>query len=64
MPFAKLEEARQAVTGETWAGAVRRSRSFEDDYWFSDNIQDSIDPVIINVDSDEENDLFLESDDE
>ena len=62
--FAKLEEARQAVTGETWAGAVRRSRSFEDDYWFSDNIQDSIDPVIINVDSDEENDLFLESDDE
>ena len=59
---ARLEEARLAVTREVWADAIRRSRSFENDYWSSDNIQNSVDPVIIDIESDGEDDLFLDSD--
>ena len=45
--------------------AVRRSWEFEDQYWMSDNIHDALQPVIINIDSDDEDgddDFFLESD--
>ena len=50
------------VTAEVWAGAVCRSQGFEEEYWSTDNIHHSTDPVIINFDSDDEEDLFLESD--
>ena len=62
---ARLEEARLAVTNDVWEGAVRRSRSFEDSYWSTDNIQDSVDPVNIMLDSDSDDDnddLFLSCD--
>ena len=61
---ARLEEARLCVKPEVWAGAVRRSQSFEEQYWSTDNIHQSVDPVIINLDSDDEVELFLESDGE
>lgn len=58
---ARMEEARLSVTAEVWEGAVRRSRRFEDDYWTTDNIHESVDPVVINLDSDsdDEGDLVL-----
>ena len=58
---ARMEEARLSVTVEVWEGAVRRSRRFEDDYWTTDNIHKSVDPVVINLDSDsdDEGDLVL-----
>ena len=62
--YARIEEARIAVTREIWAGAIRRSRSFEEDYWSSDNIHDRVDPVIIDIDSDGEDDLFIDSEDD
>ncbi|MPC59656.1 hypothetical protein E2C01_053680 [Portunus trituberculatus] len=37
---ARLQEAKLNVTKEVWAGAVRRSRSFEEEYWSSDNIHE------------------------
>lgn len=50
------------ATEEVWAGAVRRSQAFEDDYWSADNIHDSVDPIIISLASDdEEEDMVLES---
>ena len=58
---ARLDEARLCVTPELWAGTVRRSQSFEEQYWSTDNIHQSVDPVIINLDSDDEVQLFLES---
>ena len=61
---ARLEEARLAVTKEVWEGAVRRAQAFEDEYWLTDNVQNSIDPVIVNIASDDEDELFLESDGE
>ena len=65
---ARLEEARLSVTGDVWAGAVRRSREFEDSYRSTDNMHDSIDPVIISLDTDtdtdDEFDLLLESDED
>lgn len=61
---ARLEEARLSITRDIWAGAVKRSRSFEDNYWSSDNIHDSVQPVLISIESDDEDELFLESDDE
>ena len=48
-------------------GAVRRSRAFEDNYWTSDNVHESVDPVAINIESDDEDeggDLFIDSDSE
>ena len=62
---ATLEEAKLCATQEVWAGAVRRSREFEDQYWMTDNIHDALEPVIINIDSDDEDgddDFFIESD--
>ena len=61
---ARLEEARLAVTKDLWEGAVRRAQAFEDEYWLTDNVQNSIDPVIVNIASDDEDELFLESDGE
>lgn len=64
---ARLEEAKQCANGDVWAGAVRRCHHFEQEYWKSDNIHDSIVPVIVTIESDDEegdDDLFLESDDE
>lgn len=63
---ARIEEARLSVTGDVWAGAVRRSRTFEDDYWKTDNIHESVEPVIVNLNSDShgEGDLFLSSDED
>ena len=43
---------------------VRRARSFEEAYWSSDNIHEGVDPIIINLDSDDEDELFLDSDDD
>ncbi|XP_066982182.1 uncharacterized protein [Macrobrachium rosenbergii] len=50
---ARLEEARLCATQSVWAGAVKRSREFEDWYWLSDNIQKPVGPLIINLDSDD-----------
>ena len=56
---ARLEEAKLLATKEVWAGAVRRSRAFEEEYWSSDGAE----PVIIDIESDEEEDFYLNSDD-
>ena len=63
---ARIEEARLSVTGEVWAGAVRRSRTFEDEYWKTDNIHERAEPVIVNLDSDidDEEDLYLSGDED
>ena len=64
---ARLEEARLSTTQEVWQGAIRQSRQFEEEYWESDNIWETVEPVIISLasdDEDEEDDLFLESDDD
>ena len=61
---ARLEEARLAVTKQVWEGAVQRSQAFEDSYWLTDNVRDCIDPIVVNVASDDEDDLFLDSDGE
>ena len=64
---ARLEETRLSATPEVWAGAVRQSRHFEEEYWELDNIRETyVDPVIINLASDDEDDddLFLDSDDD
>ena len=58
----RLQEAKLCATKEVWAGAVRRARAFEDEYWSSDNIREGVDPVVINIDSDDEGDLFVDSD--
>ncbi|XP_076065144.1 uncharacterized protein LOC143039173 [Oratosquilla oratoria] len=58
---ARLQEAKLIATKEVWAGAVRRSRSFEEEYWSSDNIHESVEPVIITMDSDDEDELFIHS---
>lgn len=59
---ARLQEAKLIATKKVWAGAVRRSRSFEEEYWSSDNIHESVEPVIITMDSDDEDELFIHSD--
>ena len=59
---ARLQEAKLIATKEVWAGAVRRSRFFEEEYWSSDNIHDSVEPVIISMDSDDEDELSFHSD--
>ena len=56
--------ARQCATTEIWEGAVRRAMKFEEDYWSSDNIHDSVEPVIVTFDCDDENELFLDNDDD
>ena len=64
---ARLEEARLCANHDVWTGAVRHSQHFEEEYWTSDNIHESVEPVIINVASDDEDgedDLFLDSGDE
>ena len=59
-----MEEAKVSATREVWEGAVRRFRSFEETYWANDNIQNPVDPIIITIDSDDEDDLFLDIDDD
>ena len=64
----RLQEARSRITKEIWEGAIRQSRHFEEGYWKTDNIHETIEPVLINLCSDDEDDgdteLFLESEDE
>ena len=60
----RLEEARLLATSEVWTGAVRRSRTFEDSYWTTDNIQDSINPIVITADDDDDADDFSFDEDE
>ena len=62
--FPICQEAKLIATKEVWAGAVRRSRSFEEEYWSSDNIHEGVEPVIITIDSDDddEDELFIHSD--
>ena len=64
----RIEEARQLATARVWSAAVTRSEQFENDYWKSDNIHEPVDPIIINITSDdsdvEDDDVFLTSDDE
>ncbi|KAK8404000.1 hypothetical protein O3P69_000215 [Scylla paramamosain] len=57
---ARLQEAKLIAT-KVWAGAVRRSRSFEEEYWSSDSIHEGMEPVTItiNIDSDDEDELFV-----
>lgn len=64
---ARLEEARLCATQEVWAGAIRQSHHFEEEYWRLDNIHDNVEPVIITFssdDEDEDDDFLLDSDDE
>ena len=58
------DERSQAICREEiWEGAVHRLRMFEDRrYCLADNINESIDPVIINLNSDEEEDLCVSYD--
>ena len=59
--MARLKEAKLCVTNDVWTGAVHRSEEFERDYWSADNIHDTVDPVIISLSSDdEEEDLILD----
>ena len=61
---ARVEEARLSVTPQVWASAVRRSQNFEKDYWSSDNIKKNVHPIIININSEDEDELYLDTDDE
>ena len=56
---ARLEEAKLCATEEVWAGAVRRSQEFEAEYWSADNIHETVDPVIISLASDDEDEETL-----
>ena len=61
----RLEEAKQLANKDVWLGAVGHSQNFEKGYWRSDNIHEGVEPVIINVASDDESeddDVFLDSD--
>ena len=57
---ARIEEAKLCATREVWEGAVRRSTAFEDEYWCTDNIHERVNPVIIDMESDLEDDLFVD----
>ncbi|KAK3870173.1 hypothetical protein Pcinc_024575 [Petrolisthes cinctipes] len=60
---ATLDGARQLVHKDVWAGAVQHSRKYEEEYWKTDNIHESVEPIIINIASDDEDDdIFLDSD--
>lgn len=61
---ARLEEARLCATEQVWEAAVRRCRAFEEEYWLTDNIHEPVEPVIVSLDSDDEEELYLDSDDE
>lgn len=60
---ARLEKARLSVTHEDWEGAVRRAQDFKKEYWETDNVHDQLNPIIINLDSDDEDNIFLDRDD-
>lgn len=59
---ARIQEAKVIANAEVWAGAIRRSRAFEEEYIVSDNIHESVHPVIITFDSDDDDDICLNSD--
>lgn len=67
---ARIEEARELATAEVWSAAVTHSEKFEDGYWTADNIHVPIDPIVININSadddsgDEDDDVFMDSDEE
>lgn len=60
---ATLQEAKLIATTEVATGAVRRFRSFKEEYWLSDNIHESVDPDIT-IDSDNDGNMLLDSDDD
>ena len=44
---------------------MRHAEHYEENYWKTDNIHEAVEPVIINVasdDEDEDDDVFLDSD--
>ena len=65
----RMDEAKQRVDGSTWSAAIRRARSFEDQYWHTDNVPEAVAPVIIPVrddsdasDDDDDDEFFYELD--
>ncbi|XP_066958646.1 uncharacterized protein [Macrobrachium rosenbergii] len=61
---AKLQEARICTNPEAWTGVIHQSLRFEEEYWTLDNIHESVEPLIINIATDDEvedEDLFLDS---
>lgn len=64
---AKLPEGKLCATQAVWAGAVRRSEEFVNSSWMSNNIHDDVEPVIVNIwsdDEDRDDNLYLETDSE
>ena len=57
--MARLEEAKLCVTEEVWVGAVRCSEAFEKEYLSTDNIHDSVDPIIISLASDDKEEALI-----
>jgi hypothetical protein len=58
-----MEEAKQLANKKVWSAAVRHSQNFEAGYWKADNIHKGVDPVVINIASDDDSDdVFLNSD--
>ena len=47
------------MTEGVWTGAIRHSEALEKDYWPADNIHDSVDPIIISLTSDDEEEDFV-----
>ena len=66
----RIEDARKLANAEIWSAAVTHSQNYEDAYWRTDNIHEPIDPIIINITSadddseDEDDDVFMDSDEE
>lgn len=60
----RLQEARICAAEEVWGAAIKCTKKFESYYWSTDNIHESVEPVVVSLDTDDENDLFLESDEE
>ena len=63
---ARLREAKFIANKEVWFSVVKHSEKFEREYLESDNIHEGVDPVIVNiasnVESEDEYDVFLNSD--
>ncbi|XP_066969118.1 uncharacterized protein [Macrobrachium rosenbergii] len=64
---AKLQESRLCTNPEVWTGVILQSQRFEEEYWTLDNNHESLEPVIINIatdDEDEDEELFLDNEGE
>lgn len=59
---ARIEEAKGKATKEVLEGAMKLARAFGDEYWSSDNMHNRVDHLIININSDDQDELFLDSD--